>query len=448
MHQQLERCYDLALRGAWHHPFFLIPLGHCEWFEADPKQVDTMAVFTRITKNQGEAKPEIQLHINTEWVRGLPDDQVFGVLCHEILHALLRHHERAGGKKEEIWGQAADMAINAGLVSSSIKIPPAGLLPPQDHFEDAAEELYELLDNGEIKQFKTYNPNQVGQGCMPRKAPPGQDQGNGDQDDNQSQEGPGDGSGDDSGDSDGQGQGQGKGAGDQPSDSGSGSGDSGSDRAWGEMLAQAQVHARGTGSMKSMARLFKPKPIKTQWSKLLAKIARRANARGGRDNQTWTRINRRSFEGDITLPGWQSNRPAIAAIIDSSGSVSDEMLRASISSVIECVKFSGVRCYLALHDGECYYSDWIKPETTVESLSGLCGQRGGTDPNGAFKAISEAKGRFDACVYLTDGEVGTYPDKPLNVKRMIVGIVGDRHGYRSKVHDGWLEVDVEVDVKE
>lgn len=428
MTPQLQRCYDLALRGAWSHPFFLIPLGHCEWIEADPKQVQTMAIYSQIK----QGKPEIQLHINTQWSQGLPDDQVFGVLAHEILHAMLRHHERSGGKNLETWGQAADMAINASLVSSSIKIPPAGLLPPQDHFEDAAEELYELLDKEEIKKPKTYDPNKVGQGCMPKENPPGSGEGQS-EGQNDSQEGQSSGSGDDPGD--GKGQEQGK----DQSDSG------GTDRAWGEMIAQAQSMSRGTGSAKVMARLFKPKPIKTQWDKLLNKIARRANARGGRDNQTFTRVNRRSFDSDFVLPGWQSNRPAICAIIDSSGSVSDDMLRAALTSVKDCVKFSGVRCYLALHDGSCYYSDWITPETSVEHLSNLCTQRGGTDPREAFDAINKAKGRFDACVYLTDGEVGKYPDKPLNVKRMIVGLVGTYESpYRAKVPDGWNEVDVEV----
>lgn len=430
MHPQLQRCYDLALRSAWHHPFYLIPLGHCEWFEGDPKETETMAVHTRLVKETGEQKPEIQLHINTDWASGLPDDQVFGVLAHEILHALLRHHERSGGKNLETWGQAADMAINAALVQSDIKIPPAGLLPPREHYEDAAEELYELLDKKEIPRPRNYNPNKVGQGCMPMKSAPGQE--------NSDSDGKSQGRGNDSGDGEGEKQG-----------SESDGQDQGTERAWGEMLAQAQAHARGTGSAKVLARLFKPKPIKTQWAKLLNKIARRANARGGRDNQTWSRINRRSFEGDFTLPGWQSNRPAISAIIDSSGSVSDEMLRASITSVIDCVKFSGVCCFLALHDGECYYADWIRPETSVETLSKLCGQRGGTDPRAAFEAIGKARGRFDACVYLTDGEVGTYPDKPLNVKRMIVGIVGDRQGsYRAKCPDGWQEIDVEIDLEQ
>jgi hypothetical protein len=104
-----------------------------------------------------------------------------------------------------------------------------------------------------------------------------------------------------------------------------------------------------------------------------------------------------------------------------------------------------VKIFLALHDGECYFSGWIKPETTVESLSKLCGQRGGTCPEEAFEAVGAARARFDVCTYLTDGEVGIYPQKPQNVKRMIVGIVGDSR-HRSKVHDGWQEILVEIDV--
>lgn len=416
MHPQLDRCYELALKGAWHHPFFLIPLGHCIWNEGNPEQIQTMAISTRIAKGL----PIINLYINTEWVKGLPNDEVFGVLCHEILHALLRHHERGGGKTADIWGQASDMAINASLVQSSIKIPPCGLLPPQEYYDSAAEEIYTLLDTGEIKPPKNYDPNKVGQGCTPTE-----DQGDG--------EAPSDGTGDQ----------EGKGSpGECP-----GTGDQKNERAWGEMVAQAQSMSRGTGSAKVMARLFKPKPIKTPWDKLLNKVARRANARGGRDNQTFSRINRRSFEGDFLLPGWQSHRPSIAAIVDSSGSVSDEMLRAAITSVKACAKVSGVRIFLALHDGSCYFADWITPETSVEQLSQLCTQRGGTDPKQAFEAVGKAKGRFDACVYLTDGEVGTYPDKPLNTKRMLVGIVNERDSqYRAKCPDGWQEVDVEVHV--
>ncbi len=439
MHPQLERCYEIAIKGAWHQPFFLIPLGHCEWHEGDPKLTKTMQVAPIVK----DGKPEIHLYINTEWVKGLPDDEIFGVLCHEIMHPMLRHHERDGGKKRDLWAQAADMAINAALVTSGIKIPAVGLLPPREHYESSAEEIYCALDDGEIEPPQGFDPDQVGAGCMPDKNTQGQEKGSEGQDPGEGGGAPGEGQGDDPGEGEGDGEGDGQGQGDKPSQSQGQGGGAGDDRAWGEMIIQAQTMSRGTGTAKVMGRLFKPAEIKTKWERLLKRCASQAIARGGRDVQTFQRVNRRSV--DVILPGWQSNRPAICAIIDTSGSVSDEMLRASLTSVKECARVSGVRIFLALHDGVCYYADWVKAETTVENLSKLCNARGGTDPREAFEKVGAARGKFDACVYLTDGEVGEYPDKPRNVKRMIVGVVGKVSPYRAKIPQGWQEIAVEVD---
>lgn len=450
-HPQISRCRDLAMAGAWKNPFFLIPLGAIEWHEAnDPKTCKTMQIVSRIKGQGGDATPEINLYINCEWVRGVPDREVFGVLAHEIMHSLLRHHQRAGGKKLDIWGQATDMAINSALIQSNIPLPDYCLKPPADHADDAAEELYTLLDTGEIPQPKGYDPDKVGAGCQPMKGDPnaggeqgkksdedsddegqGKGDGKGDED-----EGEGEGQGDGSGDGEGEGQGEGHGEG--------GDGSSDEDRVWGEMIAQAQHHSRGSGSAKVMARIFAPKPSKTKWERLLMSTASRANARAGRDQQTYKRVNRRSE--DIIFPGWESKRPSICAIIDSSGSVSDEMLRSAIQSVKDCAKVSGVRVFLVLHDWVAYHADWVKPETSVETLSGLCSQRGGTNAAPAFEKVSDSGGRFDSLVYLTDGEVGTYPDKPDNVRNVIVGIVGDRPSqYRAHIPDSWREIMVDVE---
>ncbi len=426
-HPQLQRCYDVALSGAWHHPFFLIPLGHLEWKEADPEDVPTMAV------TYGAGGAGATLWVNCEWTKSLPDKQLFGVLAHEIMHPLLQHASRSEGKKVETWGKASDMAINASLVQSGIEIPPYGLLPPREHYESSAEELYAMIEAEEIPDPPGYDPNKATAGCMPQKT---QAPSNGDGEGGQgNQPGQDPGGGDGEGDGDGQGQGQGQGGGSSQSD----------ERFWGEMLAQCQAMGRGTGSAKAMAKLFARRPTKTKWARVLRNAASRANAKGGRDVQTFSRTNRRST-GDVILPGWQSQRPAIAVIVDSSGSVSDDMLRSSLSSVIECAKVSGVRFFLALHDGDCYFADWIKPETSVESLSALCGQRGGTDCNEAFEKVGQARGRFDKLVYLTDGEVGHYPDKPQNCKGVIVGIVGDRNsGWRAEIPAGWQEIPVDID---
>lgn len=429
MHPQLERCYAAAVRGAWHHPFFLIPLGHCEWIEADPKKCPTAAVQEAVVNG----KPEIRLFINPEWVATLNDDVLFGLMAHEIMHVMLRHGERAGGKNPETWGKAADMAINASLTQGGIQLDRSALLPPAEHFEASAEEIYTLLEAEEIKDPPQYDPSKVGRGCAPLPkgqggAPtnepgnePGQGQG----------EGEGEGPGEGEGNSPSAGEGQGQGSGDSQDD----------DRAWGEMCAQAQAHGRGSKSMPALARQFKAKPVKTSWKRLLRKMANRAQAKGGRDVQTYQRINRRST--DIIFPGWQSSSPSIAVIIDSSGSVSDEMLRTALSNVKDIAKSTHVRIFMALHDARCYWSGWVEPEISVEQMSRMCNHRGGTDPREAFEAIASARGRFDVGVYLTDGEVGDYPDKPMNVKRMAVGVLGEGR-YRTPTPDSWQEVMVEV----
>lgn len=405
---QLQRCYDLALRGAWHHPFFLIPLGHVEWLEGDPEKIQTMQVHSRITGKGSDAKPEIKLYINPEWTKGIPDDQIFGCLAHEIMHSMMRHHERCMGKDLKTWGEAADMAINSALVQSGIKLPQYALLPPRDHADDAAEELYTLLVQEEIPKLES-DAGKVGEGCMPDGQDPGEGRGDGDGE-------PGD------------------------QDGGSQAGD----RVWGEMVAQAQQAARGTGSAKALAKIFTAKPPGTKWAQLLRSAANRATARGGRDQQSYKRINRRS--GDIILPGWQSNRPSVAVMIDSSGSVDDDMLASALTAVAECARVSGVKIFLAVHAYDCYFADWVRPEVTVAQISALCTDRGGTNAEPAFRAVREAKGKFDQCVYLTDGEIGEYPSKPENAKNMIVGILGNRPAnYRAKVPEIWREVAVEIE---
>lgn len=392
---ELQRCYDVAIRGAWAHPFFLIPLGHLHWVEVeDSERVQTMAVAFGADGNPQGAT----LMINPEFVRSLPDSQLFGVLCHEILHPLLQHAARADGKKMESWAKATDMAINASLTQSGIDLPPYALMAPREHWDASAEELYALIEADEIESPQ-YDPNKATAGCMPGK-----------------------------------GEEEAEGAAQSQAEQ----------RFWGEMLAQCQAIEKGEGTSKAMAKLFARRPTKQKWDRLLKNSASRAAQKSGRDMQTFSRTNRRSTP-DLILPGWQTQRPSVAVIIDTSGSVSDDMLAAALNSVIEVAKVSGVRFFLALHDGECYFSDWIKPDSTVKHLSSLCGQRGGTCPRGAFLAIGKARGRFDSLVYLTDGEVGEYPAKPLNTKRVIVGVLGDRKStYRAKVPGGWTEIGVEI----
>lgn len=434
LHPELQRCYDIALRGAYRNPFFLIPLGHLEWHEVkeqDRGKVPTMCVTSRITGTGSNKSPELNLYINPDFSATLPDDEIFGCLAHEIMHTILRHHERAGGKKEEFWAQATDMAINEALIQSQIKLPRACLRAPRGHEESAAEEIYSVIYTEEEDQPppKNYDPGKVGQGCMPAKQDPtGDNQG---QDPSQDQNPSG---------------GSGSGQDNQDPQSGAGKSeqDSQSDeRVWGEMQAQCANAAAGSGMAPVVARLFARKPSKTTWKRLIRALASKSASTGGRDIQTFQRPNRRS--GEIIFPGWKSSKPALAIVIDSSGSVSDSQLEASINSAIDLAKLGTVRVYLVLHTGGVYFEGWVAQGITAGKLAAMCTDRGGTDAHPAFKAVAAVGGHFDYLIYLTDGEMyNGYPERPSNVRKVFLGIVSDSK-YRTPCPDSWREVLVDID---
>ena len=97
---------------------------------------------------------------NPEWIDTLSDDEIKGVLSHEVMHTALLHLLRVGKKEHQLWNIATDMAINWLLIHDGLVLPEQGIIP--DHYGDVklpqidhtfnvkdkcADELYEeLLD--------------------------------------------------------------------------------------------------------------------------------------------------------------------------------------------------------------------------------------------------------------------------------------------------------------
>lgn len=67
---------------------------------------------------------------NPEFIKGLKDDEVKGLVCHEILHLAFRHLFRIQNRNIILWNIAADLKVNRELDNrSDIKLPPGGLRP-------------------------------------------------------------------------------------------------------------------------------------------------------------------------------------------------------------------------------------------------------------------------------------------------------------------------------
>ncbi|MGN9909720.1 vWA domain-containing protein [Phytohabitans sp. LJ34] len=67
------------------------------------------------------------------------------VLAHEMLHAALRHGDRAGPRDPYLWNVAADYVINGWLVEMGVGEPPDGLLHDPDLAGLSAEAVYDRI---------------------------------------------------------------------------------------------------------------------------------------------------------------------------------------------------------------------------------------------------------------------------------------------------------------
>lgn len=67
------------------------------------------------------------------------------VLAHEMLHAALRHGDRAGGRDPYLWNIAADFVINGWLVEMGVGVMPDGLLYDPALAGLSAESVYDTI---------------------------------------------------------------------------------------------------------------------------------------------------------------------------------------------------------------------------------------------------------------------------------------------------------------
>jgi len=96
---------------------------------------------------------------NDDFVKGMSDDELQGVLAHEVLHIATLTFQREGQRDKMIWNMATDIAINYMLCEEKFSLPSGVLLPKNGSFElktkkktykldvteKCAEEIYDWL---------------------------------------------------------------------------------------------------------------------------------------------------------------------------------------------------------------------------------------------------------------------------------------------------------------
>ncbi len=383
------RCRKVGRGFGWKYPWFLPPLSEA-YFRETTTETETMAVSL-----DGE------ILVNPEFAAKLSDKHLGGVICHELLHPMLRHHQRSDGFEDlELFGQCADRALNQIAREMGIELPEGALYPDAGQERATTEELY---DHYFAKKPKGQPGGGAG-GNGPGKKEPRATAGCGVRP--------------------GKGEAKGGAAGEAAREE--------AEKRWREVAVQSASIAAGTAAGEALARALLPPPAKTNWKRLIRSACANAAAAHGRDDQTFARRNRRSPPG-IILPGWRGRNARCAVMIDASGSVSDEFLAEMAAETVKVGRDTSVSVYLVVHDAVVQHEGWVDARTPEAILSRVKG-RGGTTFAPAYRAVERVQKRFDAAVHLTDGFGEGWPPRPSNSRRLLVGLWGAGPG--SKPADG------------
>ncbi len=331
----------------------------------------------------------IHLVYYPDFVEKLPDEELKAVIAHELCHCFLLHMPRQQGREKARWNIAADYATN-WLIHQEFKLPSCALL--SEEFSKTAEWNYAHL------------PPQTGD----QSAAGGQSSGgkSGSQS-SQSQSGGGNS--------------------DQTLDShepwknwGKKNGQNGQDKPnnasaleeaaqaiealWKERLASAANAARMRGKLPAnieelVGKLLEPV---LPWPQILASLMTSL----GKNDYRILPPNKRYIHRGIYLPSIAGQELKAAVVIDSSGSISNEMATLYLSEVHGiCDMFDDYELHLFMADAVVHAHHVIQP---FDELPKVIVGRGGTS---FIPAIEEAsKLEVTSIVYFTDGN-GTYPEE-------------------------------------
>jgi len=191
---------------------------------------------------------------------------------------------------------------------------------------------------------------------------------------------------------------------------------------------------------------------KVDWRRQLAVRVRAAMAtKAGRRDYSMMRPSRReqgvsSDQTQIRLPAMrQPGDPRVAVVVDTSGSITNEVLMITLSEVMAITRAVGnsVGVQVIPCDAVAYPSTRVRTVGDVRSLKLPGG--GGTDMREGIKAALQAKLRPDAIVVVTDGETPWPSAMPAGCENFIVLLTTDSTAKRVPSWAKQIVVDLNGD---
>jgi predicted metal-dependent peptidase len=348
---------------------------------------------------------------NPAWCEAHGVEKTMGVIAHEVLHVVNRHHLRRGERDVVLWNVAGDLLINRLLEDDKYVLPPDGLFDRDRRYAGLPTEIiYARLLEQQRQQDEqpggpSTNQTNAGNGSGSGKGPnrTASDQAGGHAEANQ-------------GDAH-------KASGVYPA------------RHWGEVrdltrsngqrlspsdrlhaehdldvrIRQAAAAANRVGKFGAALReMIEIATDRVDWRDKF-RMAFDGVLRG---EVSWARPNRRFIRHGVYLPGWRrTGAGRIAFVLDTSGSISADELSVYTAAVLGILEETGPEVVALIQcDAEVQRVDTVQPGESFDRIE--VQGRGGTRFQPAFDWIAESGFGADAIVYATDLHCSDQPQDP------------------------------------
>lgn len=293
-----------------------------------------------------------RVYYNPEFAMELDDDEVFGVLLHEISHCIYLHctQKRRLNREHHRWNVAADYAINLEIKDMQYKLPRMALLDEKFR-EMNAEQIYDALPN-DCSHLKTLDMHI------------------------------------------------------ENSDS----------KQWDDMEEKIISAYEMTKNSKSQGKMpgglkrwiDKLRKAKVNWARIFHRYVGQALAK---DDYSFVRANRRFIPQDIYLPDLRNHIIGnVVVAVDTSGSIGKKCLEqfgaemAKISHLVDEV--TAISCDAKIHE----VVKIRKFQNFLKNVKFGFKGGGGTDFRPVFDLVKERKMQPELLIYLTD-TYGSFPYK-------------------------------------
>ena len=300
-----------------------------------------------------------QITYKESFVEEITDEELMGVLAHEILHLSLLHLLRLKARDLEGWNIACDLVVNALLKKNNFELPRGCIVSEDDSFsfsnfkiedisEKTAEIIYDEIPKSLIKKMKGFDEHKCDEGLSQEEQIK-------------------------------------------------------NENTWLKRSEEAYCSAKSKGNVPEGIERYidELKRSKINWKALLLRTLNSSLP----NDFTWAKPHKKSIACGTYLPNILREKAEVVIAIDTSGSIGKKELTDFISEIVGMAKaYQNIDMKIITHDCEVYDTFEIKNANTEKIKKISIKGGGGTSHEVVFDYVKEKLRNTKMLICLTDGD--------------------------------------------